>query len=79
MGQVDRTLLGPLVFQDQAKRRQLAKITSGPIAKTIFKQLLTLRWQNMNSEVILDAPLLFENKVLEHFCYPIVVIAIEDE
>ena len=29
--------------------------------------------------MVLDAPLLFESKILEHFCYPIVVIAVLDE
>ena len=28
---------------------------------------------------MLDAPTLFESKILEHFCYPIVVVYIEDE
>ena len=29
--------------------------------------------------VVLDAPLLFESKILEYLCFPIVVIAILDE
>jgi dephospho-CoA kinase len=29
--------------------------------------------------VCLDAPLLFETKVLEHICYPIIVVHLNDE
>lgn len=29
--------------------------------------------------VVLDAPLLFESKILEWFCYPIVVVSISDK
>ena len=28
--------------------------------------------------MILDAPLLFETKILEYFCYPILLVYIED-
>ena len=29
--------------------------------------------------MILDAPILFETKVLEHICHPIIVVSIRDE
>ena len=29
--------------------------------------------------MVLDAPLLFESKILEHLCFPILVIAVLDE
>ena len=78
LGHVDRTILGPIVFQDALKRRQLAAITSGPIFTTILKQLFQLRLKNWNSQIVLDAPLLFETKTLEYFCHPIIVVSISD-
>ena len=32
-----------------------------------------------SSKVILDAPLLFESKILEHLCAPIICVYVEDE
>ena len=43
--------------------------------KQIFYHKIILR----NNKVILDAPLLFETKILEHLCDPIICVYIEDE
>ena len=54
-------------------------MTHGRIFKAIMKQILYQRTCARKRFVVLDAPLLFESKILEHFCYPIVVIAVLDE
>lgn len=76
---VDRAKLGAIVFADREKRRQLAKLTDMPIFIEILKAIFRLRVLQGNPLVVLDAPLLFESKVLEYFCYPILVVAISDK
>lgn len=39
---------------------------------------MVLRWQNWNSKIVLDAPLLFERKPLEYFCFPIVAVGLQN-
>lgn len=41
----------------------------------MFKQLVYNRLVLHKRLVILDAPLLFETALLEHFCYPTIVVA----
>ena len=76
---VDRTKLGEIVFKDHAKRRQLGKLINTPIFITILKRIFRLRFIEKAEYVVLDAPLLFESKVLEYFCFPIIVVAIADK
>ena len=76
---VDRTKLGEIVFKDHAKRRQLGKLINTPIFKMILKRIFWLRVIKREKYVVIDAPLLFESKVLEYFCCPIIVVAIADK
>lgn len=77
-GTLDRPKLGQIVFSDSKLRRQLTKLTGRYIMWEIIKSLLALRLKGY-SEVLLDAPLLYETKVLSWICSPIIVVHIADE
>ena len=77
--QIDRDKLGKIIFNDPSQRRTLNKLTHKRIFIEILRQILKLRFAKGQRFVILDAPLLFESKILEYFCFPILVIAILDE
>lgn len=76
---VDRAKLGAIVFADKAKRNQLNRMTHGPIFATILKTIFRLRVLQGEPLVVLDAPLLFESRILEYICHPIIVVSIEKE
>lgn len=76
---VDRAKLGAIVFADKAKRNQLNSMTHGPIFATILKSIFRLRVLQGETLVVLDAPLLFESRVLEYICHPIIVVGIDNE
>ena len=75
---VDRAKLGAIVFADAAKRKRLNGMTHGPILFEILRQIFDYRVRQGESLVILDAPLLFESKILEYFCFPIIVVCLKD-
>ena len=75
---VDRAKLGAIVFADAAKRKQLNGMTHGPIMFEILRQIFDYRVRQGESLVILDAPLLFESRILEYLCYPIIVVCLKD-
>jgi dephospho-CoA kinase len=77
-GTLDRPKLGQIVFNDAVLRRKLTQITSSYIMWEILKQLITLRLRGY-SEVVLDAPLLYESKVLAWVCSPVIVVYLADE
>mmetsp|Transcript_4083 Transcript_4083/g.8311 ORF Transcript_4083/g.8311 Transcript_4083/m.8311 type:complete len:273 (-) Transcript_4083:106-924(-) len=77
-GTLDRTKLARIIFSDADLRRKLTRLTSKYIMWEILKSLVSLRLQGY-SEIILDAPLLFESKVLAWVCSPIVVVHVSDE
>lgn len=76
---VDRAKLGAIVFADRDKRRKLSKMIDRPIFFEILSQIIRLRLLKGENLVVLDAPLLFESKILEFFCHPIIVVAIADK
>ena len=45
----------------------------------MFKQIFYYKVWKLNSKVILDAPLLFESKFLEHICCPIITVCVPDK
>ena len=45
----------------------------------ILRQVFVLKVIEGEKQVILDAPTLFETKVLEYMCYPIVIVFIDDD
>ena len=71
---IDRTKLGAVIFGNAEKRRQLDKISHPRIYRRILVTLFKLKFIQKRPLVVLDAPLLFETKLLEYFCYPIIVV-----
>ena len=70
--------LGELVFKDEKARRLLTAGTGKFIFLEIGKQLI--KYIAMGEKLILvDAPILFETKILEYVCYPVVVIWADEE
>lgn len=53
-------------------------MTHPAIFKSILWQIFDLKILKSKRTVVLDAPLLFESKILEYFCYPIIVVYIQD-
>ena len=53
-------------------------MTHGPIFLEILKQIITYRVIKGEALVMLDAPLLFESKILEYLCHPIIVVSLKD-
>ena len=45
----------------------------------MFKELVYYRLLKMKRLVVFDAPLLFETKLLEYFCFPIITVACSEE
>ena len=78
-GQINSEKLGQIVFSDPKKRAQLNKLTHWRIFREIFLSIFKNKIMLGLSKVVLDAPLLFETKILEHICHPIVCVYISDE
>ena len=76
---VDRAKLGKIVFADDKKRRQLNSMTHWRVFMQILWTIIRLKAIQGHPLVILDAPLLFESKVLEYICHPIVCVSLSDE
>jgi dephospho-CoA kinase len=77
-GTINRTALGNVVFNNREERNKLNRIIQPVILFEILKQIIMYKLKGY-SNVILDAPLLYETRVLEHFCYPIIVVYIQNE
>lgn len=48
------------------------------LAKSILYKIFELFIIKKHHLVIIDAPLLFETKILKYFCYPIITIYVKD-
>jgi dephospho-CoA kinase len=77
-GVIDRDKLGAVVFADAEKRKLINKLTHPRIFRKIIHAVLQLKLIKRKPLVVLDAPLLFETKILEYFCYPIITVYCED-
>lgn len=77
-GGIDRVKLGNIVFSNPEKRKLLNKLSHPVIFRRIIVTLFKLKLMQRKPLVVLDAPLLFETKILEYFCYPILVVYCED-
>lgn len=78
-GELDRIKLGDLVFKDKQKRKALNSIMQNRILWRMFTEFLRLRFKEGKDAIVLDVPLLYETKLLEWICYPIIVVAVNDE
>ncbi|ETV86648.1 dephospho-CoA kinase [Aphanomyces astaci] len=72
---INRPMLGSIIFNNPSKRQALNSCTHYYIIKEMFYQLLYQRIVKQRKLVIFDAPLLFETKLLQYFCGPIIVVA----
>ena len=77
-GQIDREKLGKVIFENKEKRQLLNRLTHPRITKGLILEVLRLKLLERKKLVVIDAPLLFETRLLEWFCYPILVIYTED-
>jgi len=65
-GEIDRALLGPLVFADEEKRNKLNAIVHPEVRRILLERLKQFLEQKIPL-VVLDIPLLFESN-LGHLC-----------
>jgi len=76
---LDRAKLGSIIFSDPTQRKRLNAATHKYIIWEMFKQLVYQRLVCRKRLVVFDAPLLFETKLLEFFCYPTIVVACSEK
>ena len=77
-GNIDREELGNIIFYDRDARKKLDRIMMPVIFYEIIKQLLAYKFNGITL-VLIDAPLLFESKILTYFCCPIITLHISDK
>ena len=77
-GNVNREALGRIIFADSRKRNQLNGIMNRRIFWEIVKEFCYLRFKRKEPLIVLDAPLLFETKMFEYVCFPIMVVHVDD-
>ena len=78
-GELDRIKLGDIIFKSRAQRKKLNNIVQLKIFWKMFKEFWRLRFTEKKNSIVLDVPLLYETKILEYICYPIIVVAVDDE
>lgn len=77
--EIEREKFSHFVFRNGEFRKKLTAKMGQLIFREIVKQVLSNIWHKRNLMMI-DAPILYETKVLEHVCYPVVVVGCpEDE
>lgn len=72
-GQLNRSWLGHLVFNDAQALAELTQITSMPIQTAMFKAIVAAG-HSQPAAVILDVPLLFESG-WQHVCDQVIVVS----
>ncbi|OMJ87921.1 hypothetical protein SteCoe_10242 [Stentor coeruleus] len=76
-GELNRDKLANLIFSDKNARTKLNRIIQPYIFFEIIKRVLGFRIKGV-SNVVLDAPLLFESKILTYFCCPIITVYVKN-
>lgn len=66
------------MFNNQEFRSKLTKQMGVLIMKKIFSRIIMNIFAGRNV-MLVDAPLLYESKVLEHICFPVVVVGCEEK
>ncbi len=74
---LDRKALGAIVFQDEAKRKQLNDIIHPAIRKEMLKQRDAYVQQEVPA-VVLDIPLLYESKLTD-YVEKIIVVSVDSD
>lgn len=72
-GQLDRTKLGDLIFNDVEKRKKLNEITHPDIYRGICWQALKYFFQG-HPFIVMDLPLLFETGNMLNYLHKIIVV-----
>jgi dephospho-CoA kinase len=78
-GILNRDKLGAIIFKSKQKRKVLNAIMQKKVLWRMFTEFIRLKFTEKAGWVILDVPLLYETKLLEWVCYPIIVVNVEDE
>ena len=76
-GNLNRTLLGDIIFHEPAKRKTLNDIMHPAIRKEMLRQR-DAYLEAGHEHVVMDIPLLFESK-LQHFVERIIVVSVSEE
>jgi dephospho-CoA kinase len=77
--EIKSDVLGEIVFKDKSKRAILNSLSHWRIFRDIFYQIFYSRVYLGEKKVILDAPLLFETRLLEFICMPIILVYLPDK
>lgn len=72
-GELNRDKFSDFVFRNPDFRRKLTKEMGKLIMWAIFKKIVS-NIINKKYAMIIDAPILYETKVLEYICYPVIVV-----
>lgn len=75
---IDRKILGGIIFADKSERNKLDQIIQPSIFIELFKRLISYKLKGY-SHILLDAPILFETKILPYFCYPIITVHVSNK
>lgn len=78
-GEINRRKLGEVVFGDRGMRGRLTRVTGFYIFIEIVKEVYRILIKEKKGYAVLDAPLMFESKYLEYFCYPIMCVYVTEE
>lgn len=76
-GNLNRTMLGDIIFHEPAKRKILNDIMHPAIRKEMLRQR-DAYLEGGHEHVVMDIPLLFESK-LQHFVERIIVVSVSEE
>nr|AAM11299.1 RH63365p [Drosophila melanogaster] len=76
--EINRAVLGKMIFEDKELRRKLNKITHPTIHRKIFWQVCKLLVTG-HAWIVLDLPLLFETGVLMDFIHKIVCVTCDSD
>ncbi len=76
-GNLNRTMLGNIIFHEPAKRKILNDIMHPAIRKEMLRQR-DAYLEGGHEHVVMDIPLLFESK-LQHFVERIIVVSVSEE
>ncbi|XP_046670480.1 dephospho-CoA kinase domain-containing protein [Homalodisca vitripennis] len=77
-GELNRDILGEIIFDDVNKRRTLNEITHPEIYKEMFWAAVRCFFQG-HQFVVMDLPLLFETGSMIEYLYKIIVVTCEED
>jgi dephospho-CoA kinase len=77
-GTINRQALSDIVFSDRKSRKTIDSIVQPIILLEIVKKLFRFKVNGVKF-VVIDAPLLFESKILTYFCCPIITVYINNQ